>query len=667
MAKYSILHSRFKLSSVKKNFINPNLLISEDKTKILAYNDGNNDGNNNNNNKWDNVEKVVKNTEIIFCENYSSFMDVKLVDDKLDNWYSIYLIIDGLKLEKIMENAFAFKNRKNFFELIKKCYSQCYCNYISHLTLNVFENTIKNRFSSFDQRENRAWFENRENSQNILSMLPRNIFKIGNLYADLTKGRFLKGIARKNFRLSGGIIIDRNETDWIDYLIRLPKKVEDHNDFYSNATLIICNPALINIWIDKIKDLENLTYKVIINQKDHCSVTYDIVSNYDFIIVSTIYLLNKNYSKLWQDYQIDSEIPLEEIFEIMRADATDIKKIGTANLPIFSLLKWERLIIDNFCFQKMNSCPKFLEIINSMKSCHRWIQISQLSPLKDDILNYVSFLINEKDINYPIYSSKNNIHILDDLVCNINKNNKKSCSKRETISVQMQSLEQTLHNYYEEVNFLGLASFHDNLLLLNSKEIGNINFNSRLCLICFEEREREEMIVTDCQHVFCLKCCLLNIHFNSNCPFCRHSLTIKEISCLKIEEDGKLNILSNLIMNNRGKSVILCNENYIKSITEYLGNKGFKCENSIGGYKKRLTKINSFNKSEEKNCFILGYNCYQMARSFSNIKNIIYYQLNDVITNSFKTPICNGAEMNEYFLVYKNSFEESKLKDIEQI
>jgi hypothetical protein len=170
MIKETILYARFKKPDIPKD---KKLLISTDNKKVYY--------------RLNNKDIVVKDLDI-FSSNKYSFMKLRLSSqnksDDRNEYIDILIDIDLNDYIKLLENKSFSNGRKNFFQLMKKCYEESRHNYIGNITLNMFEDTLK------VEEDDISWMLLRENNNIIYKDYPKFIFKIGKNIIDLNIGTF---------------------------------------------------------------------------------------------------------------------------------------------------------------------------------------------------------------------------------------------------------------------------------------------------------------------------------------------------------------------------------------------------------------------------------------------------------------------------------------------
>jgi hypothetical protein len=284
--KQSILHSRFKATipkgamiSMTRNYDKIYYKIKKDKIIISDLNNYN-------------------------FDKFKTFLKPKIETDG-GEWVSLILEVDIKKFDDIVEKSYLLRERKLLCSLLSKCHNEKLYNYFSHLTLNLFEDTMKKNKSNFDDI---PWMVSKEFcSFKKLYQYPKNTIKLGNSYVDFGNGIFHNKPNREEVVLSGGILFDKTGCFWMERIKNLIKKTDYSNTvnkMISNSTLIICSQLMVQSWKNILSEI--LDDVIILTEKRHHSnTTYGNIMKSKAIIISNEFLTNRSYSKSWDDYRIN--------------------------------------------------------------------------------------------------------------------------------------------------------------------------------------------------------------------------------------------------------------------------------------------------------------------------------------------------------------------------
>lgn len=603
--KDNILYSRLKLPSLPTK---PHINIS-DETYEIYY--------------TENDEKVV----ITKLEEYNLKIFKKYIKPILmtdGEWINIILEIDT----SIFKCPEILTNRKLFFSIMKQCYQQRINEYISHMAINLIENTINKQ-----KLDDVPWMVSKEFGKlKNFYQYPDNTIKLSDYYIDIENGIIYSKSKSESINIRGGIVIDKTNNIWIDKI----KCLIDTSDSKLDTNLIICSQNTIQQWKSKFPDSIIITDK-----RQHKKVTYNNISNSNVVIVSNEYLMSKGYEMLWDNFKINQTLTINEIFNIMKKEFMDINMkdiINNFNFPIFSLIKWKRLIIDSFTMGILSNDNQLNNMINTIESSNRWVQLAGFPSQINNLINTIN-IISGKIINYPIYKSNGSVHYLNDIIRCIS--DKQNIIKFNKLIVKVNT------NKYEKIlSQLKLSDSEINDLIFNfkakseikkiiKKDINCCDMNE--CSICLNKINKEFTTVTKCGHHYCLECITENLKFSSGCPLCRESIDYKNIYTIVPSSFmlSKVTKLISLLKDSNNKNII-----YVDSIkeAEYVSNcmnkKGISnviCSGRTNNKKNII--VNDFNKGSNIKNIIMQHQDHCISANVRHINSIYFLNMNTDMIN----------------------------------
>lgn len=683
--------------------------------------------------KKNNNKKIINELGLSTTKKMFPFLEIKLIIDRQSSQTvsvaNIYFDVNIKQIENTLKNPINFsKTRKEFFSLIKTCHWERICKYTSELIKMMFQNAmnIMNLENYLDKskqndtqelycqyhKHNLNWMLDNENKINDkdYNILPDNIFRMTDkIYIDIVNGKIMRNINKTKVKQRGGILISDIDYNWIYDFINLhflnKCNQQSHPKYLStNATLIVCDEDMCDIYQNKIDELsremnKKIVVKILINSDTHDKLLYEDICNADFVIVNADYLISNGHKKIWSPYLINNTISLTEIFTTIREEYIIQKNIKKQNNPLLNMFWWNRIIVDDYCVNKMTSNDSFKEIIMILKSVFKWIQVKKFPIIKDDIEIYIRFIFGDDNMHYPIYDSKNKIIHPNNLI-NINSketliNEQHVCTIiKEKLLIDMTELEKTIYKncvsslkdpfkyisrltgftYPREVINKKLVSRKSNSVgMLRKKdkkvqayrELKTLEFLKKnkivqCCPICYINKKDNTII--SCGHMFCTECIFTNTINKNKCPMCNSHIKINDLYRVEIKKQmkihGSLNkALVDYLTDNRKDSVIITdyNLNYIKNTLE---GKNFNCIIYKGMFKKSsgLKDLNGKSIKEldnKKRAIILHSKYKKHLIKFKNIEQIVYMNLFNSDNDSKFYENMGVDELKILYMTYK--------------
>ncbi|QKF93833.1 zinc finger RING-type protein [Fadolivirus algeromassiliense] len=636
-----LIYARVKLQNPP---IGKRIHISKDCSQIFYYN------------KREKVYMISN--EGISIKNDFEFMKAKIENEGDNGWYKILLDIDVDKLNEILKYPYNINGRKHLFEIFRKCITETKNNYISHLILNLYEQILLNKNTSFDE-----WFREKEECSNIYTYLNNDMYKLGEYYIDTMNGQFIKDVTLNNCTVNGGVVYDLTYS-WVDLMINSISKTHSRNIditdtvtlIYTKCTIIICNKSMCTYWLSKINTQQpSASVKIINNLKDHKSITYNELIELDYLIISYEYFCTKKFMTTIDDYNINNN-KVEDILKIIKNEYVKFDNIKDRSDTILFLIYWNRIIIDSVTFNESLKNKNIYDLIMLFKAGKRWIHLDKMLNSQQDYFNLFKYLLNDTNTVFPLYDNNLNIKYINDLLyVSTNKNNN-SIIKEQCVIIRSGLLEKDILKYFENIKCNNIYKFYNTLNNLYESMITrqeyvdildnlklNAQFDDLQCSVCLESNDHDKMLFTNCGHHYCVKCILQYLEFNKACPICRKEIDLKDLHYIDdICTNDKANELIRTLKSYGSRTYIYVNNlKHKRYLANYLKTYEVNCE--IEWINNDFNKIQKIINSESgNNICIIFYDIFDeievikkqlKLNNFSSIK--IYYLIYDILKERF--------------------------------
>ncbi len=444
------------------------------------------------------------------------------------------------------------------------------------------------------------WMEQRESNTTSFTVLEQeDVINFGDVYALISSQTVKTGIVKKVITLKGGIILDATYSSWTGYIVKFLLHKK-------NKTLIICAHKYINI------------IRAQYQQNNVC--IYDIK-----------YILS---------------------------DTQDV-----AGITAITASQWERLIIDNKCYQEMLNNEEFKKKIMNIKTVFRWMCLKDISKIKEDIKTYFQYLSGENSIVLPLYEHDTCAHKYPDTIIKDVNYHKVT----ETVSKIEQSLalikrdciELAIDKYFQQSSINLKAITLLNRLIYNAKIKQTEKYYPDECTICLEPMTIDNCIGTKCNHFFCINCYFKIVDMNNKCPFCRIKLDTKTLYRLKQENTilgSKYKHLVSLLQNSKKAILYTANSFMAPYIKDILAD--YNCFN-LTTYKnqsKATTTINEFNNSTASgsSIMILQLDNYNVSSMLKSVDTVIFIDINkNILENKYTDYYTIREPTKVYILIYQ--------------
>jgi hypothetical protein len=464
--------------------------------------------------------------------------------------------------------------------------------YVPVFVSNLVNEDLNGSDTPLYQINTMDWLRYRKNNSKTYYMLPPEHMKIGNHIIDLKKCMFHSNEQKREIKICGGQVNDAIGLGFIPSLLAI---IEE------KPNLIVCPKKFIWMWV-KFLTSKKYNYHLISKKGEHDILKYGDLMNVDFVIITIEYMLSYEYNDNIGTIDL---MPFHDRRTILTYAKLEFSKFVNYNLiksPIMSNMKWENLIVhidDN----KLD--PQFFVYIQTIDSNYRWhVNNGEGNPIHTvniicsglyDVINFIDNHLVLYDEGFkPVEPAQNTF------VWRNESENIIPCFDNVIASEHILTITKT-----EEIIWDIIGQFDPSIILQNvldnsimidtfpagleikdseKKEFvrlvgGVINHKGMLrlseiiekkeenCSICYDSLKLP-LAITSCDHIFCYKCLINAIKFNSVCPLCRHALTFENIKpVILFSENSKKYKLSELKFN---QSDDVCIKFSLDEIANYL-------------------------------------------------------------------------------------------------
>jgi hypothetical protein len=602
---------------------------------------------------------------------FNDFLKPVIINsDLVENTCKLYLEIDTEKFNNVSKLN-KLQNRKIFFSLITKCYKEHMYTYFSHQMINLLEDSLGKQY--LHNYDDIPWMISKEfKSLKPIYQYPLNTFKLHDTYLDLENGIFYNKSKKEKVTLNGGILLDKTDHKWRDLSKELILKTyqsvpTNASKLFTEATLIICSQLMIQSWKNILINMTDSELIIITDKKSHKNTNFNKIYKSKIVIVSSEFLLTKNYSILWTDYRINESSSFNDINQIIKNEYNNLDNdiIKNIDCPILSLLKWKRVILDSSTVINLSKDPCLYELVFALDSLYKWIQILEFPFLRDDLVHMIN-LVSSKKLIFPLFDKNDKTYLINDIIRQLKSTDDKKKINVTTIKVNINKYENQLCNYVDK-NYMTSDDMDDILFNFKTKtELNKINILIREssnqiirlkenkdidkdCPVCFNNLcdTANTISVTKCGHKFCFSCILQNMNYSKQCPMCRVDLDYKSIYTITKTVIGpsKINKLILSIKNSQNKNIIYV-KNYKegKYLSKIMSKKKLSNIFCSGRIDRKNNLISNFNEYGDSISIILTIDDNSLSKSITNINNIHitcplpkHYKMIDYYCDSIKT------------------------------
>ena len=542
---------------------------------------------------------------------------------------SVVVIINLKILIQLISFGYDIPSRNTLFKSIRRHNKLKQCKLlIKYKKLSISDICNINISDISYQNQLIQWIINNEKNNNYLKQLEylnKNIIQLSNnIFIDIVLERFYINQNQLSNFFFGGIINIEPSCGKKYSLIHLIKNNNNNNKkqyvnkfkYNSSATIIFTDTY--NKWKTQInKWYPDCSLIIIHNKYQFEKYTYNNLINSDIVIFSYNFLINDCFRKLIDVYQQNNQ-NLIQALNTLNCEYLRKTDLLNSNYPLFFLINWNRLIIDNFNYiDKLIESDYINIILKHTNSYYKWVTCNYKSLDSIITLSMINIL-SSSDVNQNIFLNHNLYNNIlqvqyDDIKhCLYNSNRKIQFvniplldkEKKSINNLQINSSCSTCINYkYIHINKLHTFITDNNY----TKKLDITHIDK--CPICISKIDKNNMGITKCGHIFCYTC----VYKESKCPHCR----------VLLSENSVRNILFDDIFNHND---IFIRNRYGSKVDYFLRNINFYCKTLICSQVNLTCNILS-------NLFeFMGY-----KTNYKNTNNIdisfIFLKINELINN----------------------------------
>jgi SNF2 family DNA or RNA helicase len=265
------------------------------------------------------------------------------------------------------------------------------------------------------QKRTIQWLINREKNPKKIVYSIGDSLQLGDVYYSSEEQQIFSNDKKKSLIFSGGGLVDEvglGKTVQIitASLLNTPRNVDfiTNDKFNSKATLVLCPNHLCGQWKREISSYlkKNHSFKIIsILTKPHFEkYTYLDLMSVDIIIVSFTFFNNKAFTDKWvtkfgmgNTYHRNPTFKhaiAQKTFSDMSTDLTaDPFNSMEKKCPLFMLINWNRVIVDEFHEIYSNDVYSYMRnILPHIQANYRWSVTGTPFINNDSLFNVVNFL-----------------------------------------------------------------------------------------------------------------------------------------------------------------------------------------------------------------------------------------------------------------------------------
>jgi SNF2 family DNA or RNA helicase len=332
---------------------------------------------------------------------------------------------------KFITNSYFYNN----FSMTQKIEQNM--KYITENALKPVDYTFDSRVDKIDelnidlfeyQKCSISWMIDKETNKKTISYNLNDEVSLGNIYYDTCTQTFNPIHNRKSLTFYGGAVIDEvglgKTLEVIGLCLKNPaistsyKSNKYPNKFFAKGTLVLCPNQLCGQWIrelkDKIKPESDIKVISFLTKRDFDKYSYNDILDADFVVVSFTFIDNKSFTSPWVSkissyknyhkkiWASSDHNNVQNHFESLSSELTKdpINSLFKKN-PLFQLIHWHRLVIDEFHEIYKSNTP-FTYISNLLpyiKSDNKWCITATPFNQKKTLYEIINFLTDYKNID----------------------------------------------------------------------------------------------------------------------------------------------------------------------------------------------------------------------------------------------------------------------------
>lgn len=500
-----------------------------------------------------------------------------------------------------------------------------------------------------------------------------------NLYQDITK---MKKTEKKNLQESikstfytGNILSLINSVASV--LLRSKQKKK----------LIITSEKNINFWnmfLEKQKSVN-----VIRDRASHKLYNYEDLEKKYITVVTHEYLSSQEYKETWSSY-LNNKLNLKECFNNQKMEIKMNQLWDVIKSPNLGLVNWSFVVIDNEPINEYLNHNNFKTIMDQIDGKKKMLIVDQHWEQKhtdEDYYKIYKLMTRRRGF----WSGKKLSNFL------FNYKFMLSCMPMRSIGIlEMSKDESKIFNYYLKEFYSATENHRDSQLYLEfSKKVDRMintnkfesqssyvrnkanNFikNQELdknkedyeCVICAEALSTKSAIITECGHIYHLRCLLKSLKNNNQCPMCRHRLNMDRVFPLINKNKKAQRQLENYLIKSKKNHILIGDNLNIENENIQLTNLGKLNKDQqnkfIKKYNKEITGYTRYNiilNIQDRHLInkLKGYD----AIIFTETYDLIKQGTNEVSFLGLGDSSCLKKNIEIMYLCYDTSIEKEIIK-----
>jgi hypothetical protein len=535
--------------------------------------------------------------------------------------------------------------RKSLNEIVEKCYIETLRENIKKSFNNTFTTSINNIFIE---------------QQHELSTYEYGKLKLNNLTFDIVNNTYLKNHEIKTMKLNNLFIMG-----FLPSIINtLTSKLTLCK---SKKNLIITSNNEIDLWYLYLGAIYK-SANIIKNKEQHNTITYNDIESKNYTIITIEYLMSGDYKECWKEY-VRNGLKLTECFKQQREELKINCLWDNMKNPNLSLIEWNTIYLSHESINEYinnNSIKKQINNFNTKKK----IIIVDITWLKnkedEDLMKIYELLSNNRGIwnngnleDVLIHYKNTNIQL--NKICKVITRSKE---EQEIYEYYMRELISNTNiksnDYFNISKEVDKLMNSDDIIKTSTylKEKAEELLNTEYeCCICSDLCCRKSSVITECGHLYHLKCLNESIKINKSCPLCRQEIN-NMYPIFRCRSRDKIN----KYMNNTKKKILIsdninCYNNEVIDMSKLDLNE-------------KLNIIKEFNRRTNKNIKTIKLRTEDryLINMFKYIDEIIIAEVQDIIKMFVNESLFFGMgdltkkNTTLNILCYNNTIEENILK-----
>ena len=488
------------------------------------------------------------------------------------NNLKVLVTVDYLKLKELIKNNKFIPQKKYLINIIKRnvCEKYSVPNTINEINL---KNLCINKISLM--RDNyikiKELIINTETYEFFITNgNDSNIFSETKNICIINSVPNINLLAHPVFKKDNSIIIfNKNSSNLVNYYLR------SHKNYLMITTIFELEQFLKTIKSKKLSKSVNTinTKKILIRSELYI----------EFSKLNKLSNLLNNY---WNNLILfDLNHSIQDLLELKKINYKSLLVINHTNT--ISYKSYFKLVTNNKCTENIK---KFN---------------SSIITIKNNNIVYTKKNFNKYNYKYDI-SKK----IMDNLIKNLNTKN----------TNLYDSIPENIYNFIKINDDNISPKFYDKIYKQKSE-----------CSICLEKIKKKNLIVTECEHVFCNNCLFQNFKCSDKCPLCRRDINKTKLYKFNIKYSNKLEYIQKNIKNNKKILIISFYNKSIKTLNNFSNIYNINTINIT-----KTTNVYLTNSITNYNLFLVTTKNLLLVTDFNYFDKIIFLEDNYDEFNYYK-------------------------------